>query len=82
MSHRGDSKTEDWVKHVGRKVRSSQHKVYSYSGELIVLPRRVAAFVCCDCGLVHIFRFRLKGKKITFRAWRKRDYETHKAASG
>jgi hypothetical protein len=25
---------------------------------------------CCDCGLVHRFRFKVKGKTLTMMAWR------------
>ena len=40
------------------------------NGELIVMPTRTHKFQCCDCGLVHVIRFRAKGSKLTFRAWR------------
>jgi len=40
------------------------------AGERITMKHRVVQWECCDCGLVHIIRFRLIGNKISFAMWR------------
>jgi hypothetical protein len=35
-----------------------------------IVRRRGFRLRCCDCGLVHIFNFRIRKKKIQFQAWR------------
>jgi len=36
-------------------------------GDTVEVEGRVHKIACCDCGLVHLLRFRMKGSAITFR---------------
>ena len=44
--------------------------VQVYDGDVVEVVGRIHKIACCDCGLVHLLRFRLKGSVITFRAYR------------
>lgn len=39
-------------------------------GERIDIDGRAHIIRCCDCGLVHLFRFRVAKGRLSFRAWR------------
>jgi len=41
-----------------------------YNGEWIQPIRKGYKMMCCDCGLVHKLDFRIKKRKIQFRAFR------------
>jgi hypothetical protein len=52
-------------------ARASQY-VPRRDGEPILLGlRRQHLIACCDCGLVHKFKFKIEGgKRLSLRAWR------------
>ena len=41
-----------------------------YDGEWITVDREYHRMMCCDCGLVHHFNFRVKNGKIQFQPFR------------
>jgi len=43
-----------------------------FEGEKIIIKweKEDHKISCCDCGLVHRFRFNVKGSKLVTRAWR------------
>ena len=40
-----------------------------YNGELVPIEGKLAKWMCCDCGLVHVVRFEFTGKH-DLRMWR------------
>ena len=45
--------------------------VQRYDGDKIeITSPRLHKIRCCDCGLVHLFKFRMQGSTITFRMYR------------
>jgi len=47
--------------------------VQTRDGDKIVVGEgrsRLHKIACCDCGLVHVLKFKLEGSVITFRAYR------------
>ena len=51
-------------------IRNTKKYIQVYDGQLITLRSRITDFICCDCGLIHRFQFRNKGRFLTYRAWR------------
>lgn len=43
---------------------------YASEGQVVQVPRRTQRIACCSCGLTHLFRFRTRGRRIFWQAWR------------
>jgi len=45
---------------------------YLKEGESVIIPWKTADYklCCCDCGLVHRYRFEVKGNNIIMKGWR------------
>lgn len=52
----------------GKRVRATYTQ--RLNGEKVPIKRRTHVIRCCDCGLVHILRFYIRGGGLSFRAWR------------
>jgi ribosomal protein L44E len=50
------------------------------AGEWIKPRRSDYRLRCCDCGLVHVMQFRIRGKKLEFRAIRRYARAHHRLA--
>lgn len=48
-------------------VRKYQHLA---DGQRVTIPNRVLKIACCDCGLVHLFKIRKRGRGLAITAWR------------
>lgn len=40
------------------------------AGEWIQPIRKGYRLACCDCGLIHLMNFRVKGRRVQFAVWR------------
>lgn len=52
--------------------KRKERKRYMEPGKWYKPPMKGFILGCCDCGLLHKVDFRIEGKEIAFRMWRKR----------
>lgn len=50
-------------------ARATEYKQV-FDGNTITVIGRHHKIACCDCGLIHLLKFRMKGSTITFKAFR------------
>lgn len=51
-------------------MRATTKYTQVYDGDTIEVIGRHHKISCCDCGLVHLLKFRMRGSVITFKAFR------------